>query len=380
MSEPQTATEKLHHRAIVIDLHADTAQRLVDEEDFDIMSLNDDGHLDVPRMKKGGLDAQFFSIWVEPEHHGTGGEAAVNRADVQIEAVKRLTEKYPDTWELATTAADVRRISANGKLSALMGMEGGYAIDEKLKNAEKYFSLGVRYMSPAWSVSTNWAGSSNDEKGKTLGLTDFGKEVIDEMNNLGMMADVSHVSDLAFWDIINTTRKPIIASHSNARTLAHHPRNLTDDMIRAMADIGGVMCVVFYPAFLDDDWAMMKSEIDEELHPHIKRLEEETEGTLAQKWIAKEKFRMNEFARRIPALTVSRVVDHIDHIVKLSSVDCVGIGSDFDGIPATPKDLSSVADLPNLTTELLRRGYKEKDVEKILGLNVLRVMEEVEKT
>lgn len=369
---------EIHHRAIVIDLHADTAQRLVDEEDFDIMSRNADGHLDTPRMREGGLDAQFFSIWVEPEHYGIGGETAVNRADVQIEAVHRMTQKHSDDWELATTANDVRRIASQGKLSALMGLEGGYAIDEKLANVEKYFSLGVRYMSPAWSVSTSWAGSSNDEIGKNLGLTEFGKEVIREMNRLGMVVDVSHVSDLAFWDIIKTTTKPVIASHSNARSLANHPRNLTDDMIRAIADIGGVMCVVFYSAFLDDDWSAEKNRVDEELKPHLKKLEEEFEGTKVQKWIAKEKFRMNEFARKIQPLTVARVVDHIDHIVKLSGVDHVGIGSDFDGIPATPKDLSSVAELPNLTQELLRRSYNETDVEKILGANVLRVMEEIE--
>jgi len=365
----------IHQRAIVIDLHADTAQRLVDEKDFDIMSRNSDGHLDVPRMRDGGLDAQFFSIWVEPEHYGIGGETAVNRADVQIEAVHRMTQQHSHDWELATTADDVRRISANGKLSALMGLEGGYAIDDKLENVEKYFSLGVRYMSPAWSVSTRWAGSSNDETGRSLGLTDFGKEVIQEMNHLGMMVDVSHVSDLAFWDIIETTKKPIIVSHSNARSLASHPRNLTDDMIRAVGDAGGVTCVVFYPTFLDDDWGANKNLIDEELKPHLIRLEEETVGTNVDKWLAKEKFRMSEFAKRIPPITVARVVDHIDHIVKLSSVDNVGIGSDFDGIPATPKDLSSVADLPNLTQELLGRGYSESNVEKILGANVLRVME-----
>lgn len=379
MSEQQTDVKAFHDKTIIIDLHADTAQRLVDEEDFDIMSHNDDWHLDVPRMREGGLDAQFFSIWVEPQHYGIGGESAVNRADVQIEAVKQLTEKYPDTWELATTAADIRRISSQKKLSALMGMEGGYAIDEKLESVEKYFSLGVRYMSPAWSVSTSWAGSSNDEIGKTLGLTEFGKEVVREMNCLGMMVDVSHVSDLAFWDIIKVTKKPIIASHSNARSIAKHPRNLTDDMIRAVADTGGVICAVFFPTFLDDDWSEQKSKVDEEIRPHLKGIEEETEGTKVQKWLAKEEFRMKEFATRIPALTVSRVVDHIDHIVKFSSIENVGIGSDFDGIPATPKDLSSVADLPNLTKELLRRGYLETDVKKILGENILRVMEEVSK-
>jgi membrane dipeptidase len=370
-------SKTLHQRAIVVDLHADTAQRLVDE-DFDIMTRHDDGHLDVERMREGGLDAQFFSIWVEPAHYGIGGKSAVERADKQVAAVRRLAEKYPETWSLATTADDVRRIASEGKLAALMGLEGGYAIDEKEENVERYFEMGARYMSPAWSVSTSWAGSSNDLQGQSLGLTRFGKEVILEMNRLGMMVDVSHVSDLAFWDIIATTTKPVIASHSNARALANVPRNLTDDMIRAIADKGGVVCVVFYPSFLDENWGEMKKKVDEEIKPLIKRMTEEELGDELQTRLEKERVRVAEYARRIPQLTVARVVDHIDHIVKIAGVENVGIGSDFDGIPATPDKLASVADLPNLTDELLLRGYSDADITKILGENILRVMKTVE--
>ena len=328
-------------------------------------------------MKEGGLDAQFFSIWVEPQYFGTGGTTAVERADKQIAAVRALPERYPDTWELATTAADIRRINAAGKLAALMGLEGGYAIDEKLENVRKYYDLGVRYMSGAWSYSVSWAGSSNDEVGQTRGLNDFGRAVIREMNRLGMMVDVSHVSDKTFWDIIETSDKPVIASHSNARALCRHQRNLTDDMIRALAKRGGVMCAVFYNGFLDDDWARKKNKIDDEIAPLLAELAARTDGSPLQKYLATEPVRMKIFAERVPPLNVGRVVDHIDHFVNLAGVDCVGIGSDYDGIPAAPKDLASVADLPNLTAELTRRGYTAADVEKILGGNVLRVLEAV---
>src|SRR5260370_25770523 len=193
---PSAASDPLpiHRRAIIVDMHADTTQRLVDEN-VDLEQRLPDGHLDAVRAKEGGLDAQFFSIWVEPELFGGGGERAMKRADVQIEAVRNLTTKHPETWELATTTADVRRIAASGKIAALMGMEGGYAIDEKIENVGRYYEMGTRYPSPAWSVSTSWAGSSGDEIGQTRGLNDFGKQVIREMNRLGMMVDISHLSD-----------------------------------------------------------------------------------------------------------------------------------------------------------------------------------------
>ena len=368
----------IHRRAIAIDMHADTTQRLVDEN-LDISQRLTDGHLDAVRMKDGGLDAQFFSIWVEPAFYGAGGASAIKRADAQITAVRALAEKHPELWELATTAADVRRIAAAGKLAALMGLEGGYAIDEKLENVERYYQMGVRYMSPAWSVSLSWAGSSGDAVGQTRGLNDFGKQVIREMNRLGMMVDVSHVSDKTFWDIINTSTKPVIATHSGARALANVPRNLTDEMIRALAKTGGVCCVLFYPEFLEPGWSEKKKRVDMEIAALVQKASEGERGTPALKRMARDRVRTQEYGRRLPPVTVARVVDHIDHIVKLVGVDHVGIGSDFDGIQATPRDLATVADLPNLTVELLRRGYSAADIDKILGGNILRVMEEVEK-
>ncbi len=368
----------IHRRAIAIDMHADTTQRMVDER-LDINQRLADGQLDAVRMREGGLDAQFFSIWVEPQLYGGGGEKAIKRADDQIAAVHALVEKHPDSWELASSAEDVRRIVGGGKLAALMGLEGGYAIDERLEMVERYYKMGVRYMSPAWSVSTSWAGSSGDEVGRTRGLDEFGKDVVREMNRLGMMVDVSHVSDPTFWDIVNTSTKPVIATHSGCRAIANVPRNLTDEMIRALAKTGGVCSVLFYPEFLEPGWSEKKKQVDAQIAPMVQKASEEAPGGIAQKKIARDGVRLREYARRLPPVTISRLVDHIDHIVKLVGIDHVGIGSDFDGIQATPTDLATVDELPNLTAELLRRGYSESDVSKILGGNMLRVMEEVGK-
>ncbi len=275
-STPQVVTNRendplqIHRRAIAIDMHADTTQRLVDER-LDLAARLTDGHFDTVRAREGGLDAQFFSIWVEPQLFGGGGPGAQKRADDQITAVRELTERQPQTWALAVSASDINRITSEGKIAALMGLEGGYAIDERLENVERYYHLGVRYMSPAWSVSTSWAGSSNDEIGQTRGLNDFGRTVIREMNRLGMMVDVSHVSDKTFWDIINTSSKPIIATHSGCRAIANVRRNLDDEMIRAIAKGRGVVCVLFYPAFLEPAGRKKRRRSMRRLHQWWKR-------------------------------------------------------------------------------------------------------------
>jgi membrane dipeptidase len=367
----------IHRRAIIVDMHADTMQRVIDEN-VDINQRQSDGHLDAVRAKEGGLDAQFFSIWVEPQLFGGGGASAMKRADVQIEAIRNLPAKHPETWELATTAQNVRRASADGKIAALMGLEGGYAIDEKIENVQRYYDMGVRYMSPAWSVSTSWAGSSGDAVGEGRGLNDFGKQVVREMNRLGMMVDVSHVSDKTFWDIVNTSTKPVVATHSGCRAIANVPRNLTDEMIVALAKTGGVVNVIFYPEHIEPGWSEKKKKVDAEIALLVERASAEEQGNAAQKKLARDRVRAKEYLKRLPAVSVSRIVDHIDHIVKLVGIDHVGIGSDFDGVQAVPADMESVADLPNLTKELLKRGYSESDIDKILGGNMLRVMEEVQ--
>jgi len=367
----------IHRRAIIVDMHADTVQRVIDEN-IDINQRLGDGHLDAVRAKEGGLDAQFFSIWVEPQLFGGGGASAMKRADIQIDAIHNLAIKHPETWELATTAEAVRRASTDGKIAALMGLEGGYAIDEKIENVQRYYDMGVRYMSPAWSVSTSWAGSSGDAIGESRGLNDFGKQVVREMNRLGMMVDVSHVSDKTFWDIVNTSTKPVVATHSGCRAITNVPRNLTDDMIVALAKTGGVVNVIFYPEHIEPGWSEKKKKVDAEIAPLVERASAEVQGTAAQKKLARDRVRSEEYLKRLPPVSVSRIVDHIDHIVKLVGIDHVGIGSDFDGVQAVPTDMKSVADLPNLTKELLKRGYAESDIDKILGGNMLRVMEEVQ--
>ena len=369
---------ELHRRAIAIDMHADTVQFMLDDG-ADINRRLDTTHLDAPRMREGGLDAQFFSIWVEPEYYGERGARAVARADAQIARVRALAEEHPETWVLATTAADIRRSAAEGKLAALLGLEGGYALDERLEQVERYYQMGVRYLSPTWTRSTSWAGSSGDAAGATRGLNDFGRSVIREMNRLGIMVDVSHVSDQTFWDIIRTSVKPVIATHSNARSLCDAPRNLTDEMIRALAGTGGVVCVVFYPAFLEAGWREQKERLDREIAAEVSAASRQAKGHASQKRLARDRVRERFYAERLPRISVSRVVDHIDHIVRLVGIEHVGVGSDFDGIQATPAGLADVSELPNLTRELLRRGYTPEEVMKILGGNILRVMEEVEK-
>ena len=302
----------------------------------------------------------------------------MKRADDQIAAVRALAEKHPETWQFATTAADIRRIASENKLAALAGLEGGYAIDEKLENVERYYKLGVRYMSPAWTESLSWAGSSGDEIGKTRGLNEFGRAVIREMNRLGMMVDVSHVSDQTFWDIVDASTKPIIATHSGCRAIANVPRNLTDEMIQAIAKSGGVVNVIFYPEHLEPGWSEKKRKVELEIADGVRRASEAEPGDAAHKKLARDRVRREEFARRLPPVYVSRLVDHIDHVVKLVGIDHVGLGSDFDGVQSTLSDLADVSELPNLTAELLRRGYSETDIDKILGGNMLRVMDAVQ--
>jgi membrane dipeptidase len=372
----QTALS-VHRRAVVVDMHADTVQFVVDEG-ADISGRVETTHLDAVRMREGGLHAQFFSIWVEPEYFGAGGPDAVARADAQVEAVRALAEKRPDVWALATTAADIRRAVEERKLAALLGLEGGYAIDEKLERVEHYYRRGVRYMTPTWTHSLSWAGSSGDAEGETRGLNEFGRRVVGEMNRLGMMVDVSHVSDKTFWDIVETSTSPVIASHSNCRALADAPRNLTDEMILALAATGGVVSAVFYPGFLDPAWRERRNALDREIEPRVRDVMQGQDIGPHER-MAADRFRAREYARRLAPVPVARVADHIDRVVQLAGVEHVGLGSDFDGITATPEGLSSVAELPNLTAELLRRGYAAEDVTKILGGNVLRVMEEVER-
>ncbi|MBO0910824.1 MAG: dipeptidase [Acidobacteria bacterium] len=371
----------IHGSAIVIDTHADTPQRFLDGH-FDIGTKdpNDFGHISLDKARAGNLGAEFFSIWVEPETNQ--GHFAKRTFDL-IDSVYQQAARHPDRMVMAFSAADIERAHSQKKLAALMGIEGGHSIENDLGLLRDYYLLGVRYMTLTWSNSNEWADSSGDMNEPKVehhgGLTDFGKQVVVEMNRLGMMVDISHVSDKTFWDAIAVTKAPVIASHSSARALVDAPRNMTDEMLRAVGKNGGVVDVNFFSAFDDQNFwnqdqaqkqaeAKAVSEYSEKL-----KSEGKTPTYLDQEQIERE------FMAKIPRPPFKVLIDHIDHVAKVAGVDHVGLGSDFDGVSgATPEGMDSAADLPKITQALLDRGYSGEDIRKILGGNLLRVFREVE--
>jgi membrane dipeptidase len=374
--------QEIHDSALIIDTHADTPQRFLDEG-FDIGSTdpNDIGHISLDKARRGNLGAEFFSIWVEPETNQ--GRFAKHTFDL-IDAVYEQAAHHPDRMMMAFSTADIERVHRAHKFAALMGIEGGHSIEADIHLLRDYYRLGVRYMTLSWSNTNEWADSSGDINDPKIqhhnGLTDFGKQVVLEMNRLGMMVDISHVADKTFWDAIATTKAPVIASHSSARALVNAPRNMTDDMLKAVAKNGGVVQVNFFNGFIDENFrkaeeaqrpdqeaarqkyiAQMKSEGKEVNYIELDRIERE--------WIAK-----------IPRPPLKSLIDHIDHIAQVAGVDHVGLGSDFDGVSgATPQGIDSAADLPKITQALLDRGYSAEDLHKILGGNLMRVFREVER-
>jgi membrane dipeptidase len=372
----------IHDSAIVIDTHADTPQRFLDEN-FDIGSTDpkDIGHISLDKARAGNLGAEFFSIWVEPETNQ--GHFAKHTFDL-IDSVYEQAARHPDRMTMAFSTADIERAHKQKKLAALLGIEGGHSIENDIHLLRDFYRLGVRYMTLSWSNTNEWADSSGDIDDPKVehhnGLTDFGKQVVLEMNRLGMMVDISHVADKTFWDTIATTKAPVIASHSSARALCNAPRNMTDDMLRAVAKNGGVVDVNFFSGFLDQNYwnALMaqRKEQDAATKAYLERLKAEgkqltymDEDRITREWMAK-----------LPRPPFTVLIDHIDHIAKVAGVDHVGLGSDFDGVSgATPAGLDSAADLPKITQALLDRGYSPDDIHKILGGNVLRVFKEVER-
>ena len=363
----------VHMRAIVVDTHDDTTQRLVDEPGFDIAKRNATGSIDIPRMREGGLDAIFFSIWMDGK---ITGPVAVKRALDQIDAVREAVRRNPKDLVLATTAADIRRAAAEKKIAALMGVEGGHMIDSDLGVLRTFAALGVRYMTLTHSLNTPWADSSGDKPAHD-GLTPFGKDVVREMNRLGMMVDISHVADKTFFDALETTKAPLVASHSSARALANAPRNMTDDMLRAMAKNGGVVMINYHSGFLSEEYRVAKPspKLQARLDESAKRCgENEACSILESQRINQEAMRAGE----LPTVTWETIVEHIDHVAKIAGVDHVGLGSDFDGA-TMPLGMEDASKLPKITDALLQKGYSEADIEKILGGNILRVMEQVER-
>lgn len=365
--------QKLHAAAIVIDTHNDVTSRILDEN-FDMGARAKDGHTDIPRMKVGGLDAEFFAIYVDKKYVAEGGSA--RRALDMIDIVYEQVARHPESLEMAYTVADIRRITKKGKIAALMGIEGGHAIEDSLFALREFYRLGVRYMTLTHTNTNNWADSSGSFGAKVPdvkrwgGLNDFGREVVREMNRIGMMVDLSHVSDETFADALEVTKAPVILSHSCCRALCSHTRNIDDDMLRALAKNGGVIQLNFYETFLDQRRVDASIKYKDELNA----LEEKYKGDDIGLYKAYEEFERTH----IPRTPLSVLIDHIDHVVKIAGIDHVGLGSDFDGGVSLPEGLADSSELANITYELLKRGYSDADVRKILGENTLRVMRECE--
>lgn len=358
----------IHEKAIVLDTHCDVTMKLF-HENFDIAIRHDVGHWDLPRVREGGLDGEFFSIFIPNEKDSLH---PAKYALELIDAVYRAVEANPDHIRMAYTSQDIRRLHGEGKIAALMGMENGSPIEHSLALLRDFYRLGIRYITLTHSKNNDISDSSTDDAPRWGGLSDFGKEVVREMNRLGMMVDISHLSDDAIRDVLNTTRSPVIASHSSARALCDVPRNLPDDLIKAVAANGGVIQINFFSGFLSQAYWDKMMAVSDELKPQIKQLKEKFKDDENAYWKA---FGQLFEKYEIPVPDASVIVDHIDHVVKLTGVEYVGLGSDFDGVSSLPKGIEDVSKLPLITYLLLKRGYSEEDIYKILGGNLLRVME-----
>ena len=374
-----TDPAKVHAEAIVIDTHADTPQRFVDEN-WNFTDPLNGGMLNYDSAKSGNLNAQFFSIWVHPGQYHANQSA--QRTLALIDGTLEQVRKAPDKLHFGLSADDIIASHKQGKFCVLMGIEGGHSIENDLGLLRDYYRLGVRYMTLTWSNTNDWADSSGDINDPEVthhnGLSPFGKQVVQEMNRLGMMVDISHVSDKTFWDVIATTRTPIIASHSSARALTQAPRNMTDEMLQAIAKNNGVVMVNFFPAFIDENWRQAWNASSAERTKAQDALETEYHSKgLPVPFAASDKID-REFVARIGRAPFNSLIDHFDHIIKIAGIDHVGIGTDFDGIPVPPEGIDSAADLPKITAALMARDYTADDMKKLLGGNLLRVFRDVQ--
>ena len=379
-SQPQRApaqvTEealRIHRGAILVDGHNDLPWHLGRKSGrnlgrIDIREPQKELHTDIPRLRKGGVGAQFWSAYVSAEDTMKKG-TAVRETLEQIDVIHRMVRDYPDTFAMASTVDDIERIHRDGKIASMIGVEGGHSIDNSLGVLRMYYALGVRYMTLTHSLTLDWADSATDEA-KHHGLTPFGEQVVQEMNRLGMLVDISHVSAETMRHALRVTRAPLIASHSSAFALAQHPRNVPDDVLQLVAKNGGVVMVNFFPGFIMPEGARAMKELFQVSRELRAKYQKDDELRVAfEQWRKEHPF---------PNGSVHNVVDHIEHIIKTAGIDHVGLGSDFDGITSTPKQLEDVSCYPNITQELLNRGYKEDQIHKILGGNLLRVMRKAE--
>ena len=364
---------KLHFSSIVVDTHDDTTQRLLDGK-FDLGTRSSTGSIDIPRMREGNVGAIFFSIWMPSK---VTGPDAVNRAIVQIDAVREQVRKHPNDLVLATTTAEIRDAHKQGKIAALLGVEGGHIINSDLGVLRAYAALGVRYMTLTHSGNDEWADSSTDQAVHN-GLTDFGREVVREMNRLGMMVDISHVSDKTFYDALETSKAPLIASHSSCRAICDAPRNMTDQMMKDLAAKGGVVQINYHVGFLSQEFRDAEKanpELNKTISAEVMKRCADNEGCqlIEGDRITREYVEQG----KLPRVEFSKIIEHIDHAVKVAGIDHVGLGSDFDGANM-PYGMEDAAKLPRITEALLQKGYAEGDVKKILGENTLRVMTDVQ--
>ena len=382
----QSETQDPEAAVIVIDGHADTPQRFLDER-FDLGDPLGGGNLNLETIRKGNLSAEFFSIWVEPTLYK--GQYARRTLEL-IDAVKQQATRHSDRVEFVTSPEGILQAHRDHKFAALMGIEGGHSIESSLALLRQYYALGVRYMTLTWNNSNGWADSSTDIGDSSVphtqdGLSDFGKDVVYEMNRLGMMVDVSHVSDRTLFRTLIISRAPVIASHSDARALCNSPRNLTDDMIRAIANSGGpdskggLVMVNFYSGFLSQSYLNAQRAVQPEVKQAVQALKDRARAEGREVTYAEISRLQRSYYDRIPRPPLSVLIDHIDHIAKVGGIDHVGLGSDFDGVfGQLPEGIDSPADLPKITAALTARGYTPEDCRKILGGNLLRVFREVE--
>ena len=375
---PDPNSFNLHASALVIDTHADTPQRFADES-WDFTSALGRGMLNLETARSGNLAAEFFAIWPEPT---VWRGRFAHRTLTLIDSVHQQVRRHPDQLALCTSPAEILAARKAGKFAVLMGIEGGHAVENSLALLRTYYTLGVRYMTLTWANSNEWADSSSDLDNPDVphhnGLTSFGREVIAEMNRLGMMVDVSHVSDKTLADVLAVTRAPVLASHSCARALTDSARNLTDDQLRAIAANGGAIMVNFYSAFVDDNYRRAHNQLKPERSAAHAQLEEEyAERGEPIPYHASNAID-TEYAARIPRPPFESLIAHFEHIIQVAGVDHVGIGSDFDGISSLPEGIDSAADLPKITDALAARGYSDADLRKLLGGNLMRVFTEVQ--
>jgi membrane dipeptidase len=363
----------IHRRAIVVDMHSDTVLRIMREQ-FDFGQRSSRGHMDLPRLKEGGVDVQVFACYVAPRFLP---DQATSQALEMMRAFKREIAKYPKDIELAQNADDVDRIVASGRIAAILAVEGGHAIQDNIETLRTFYQLGVRYMTLTWMNTNNWADAAGGER-RWAGLNDLGVRIVSEMNRLGMMVDLSHVSDETFWDVLSITTDPVILSHSCCRALCNHYRNVSDDMLRALARNGGVIGINFFPGYLSQDFSRTTEAVKAQLHEKEQELEEKYKSQ-PQKLEAEREKLWQERNRLFQAVPLDVLIDHIDHAVNIAGINHVGLGSDFDGFRISLVGLEDCSKLPNITKALLARGYSESDVRKILGENVLRVFRQVTK-